>query len=171
MAWFHLHRSGNHVCASSQPAESAANIDFSHRFWGIISALPPHATRHRFFAATNRSGAVPAVAVAPNHWILNSWRDLILCTSARRSSFCRCSRSRNRVGAHRTFTFSSPPFGAMGHHLPGMIRAYGDRALFVTLSLALHPCAALLLSDLCRLLLVGLKGIILVVFFGASGMG
>ena len=21
-------------------------------------------------------------------------------------------------------------FGAMGHHLPGMIRAYGDRALF-----------------------------------------
>jgi len=38
----------------------------------------------------------------------------------------------------KTFIFLSLPFGAMGHHLPGMIRAYGDRALFPALQVALQ---------------------------------
>ena len=41
-------------------------------------------------------------------------------------------------------------FGAMGHNLPGMLRAYGDRALFRALQdAALHPLAPIVLGVVC----------------------
>src|SRR5215471_6016075 len=81
--------------------------------------------------------APTAVGRKPNFWILDSWRDLILYVSA---------------------------FGAMGHHLPGMIRAYGDRALFQRFRWR-FICAPIFLVVVCAAFSVwDLKGIVLVAF-------
>ena len=48
-------------------------------------------------------------------------------------------------------------FGAMGHHLPGMIRAYGDRALFQRFRWR-FICAPIFLSWFARLFRVGPEG-------------
>jgi tetratricopeptide (TPR) repeat protein len=56
-------------------------------------------------------------------------------------------------------------FGAMGHHLPGMIRAYGDRALFQRFRWR-FICAPIFLVVVCAAFsLWDLKGIVLVAFF------
>src|SRR5262249_18844156 len=55
-------------------------------------------------------------------------------------------------------------FGAMGHHLPGMIRAYGDRALFQRFRWR-FICAPIFLVVVCAAFSVwDLKGIVLVAF-------
>src|SRR6476620_4534107 len=55
-------------------------------------------------------------------------------------------------------------FGAMGHHLPGMIRAYGDRALFQRFRWR-FICAPIFLVVVCAAFsLWDLKGIVLVAF-------
>src|ERR1700737_1155755 len=73
--------------------------------------------------------AVPAAAPRKNLWILDSWRDLILyvCTPLLLVPMFVLAQARWR--AEDIYLFVAA-FGAMGHHLPGMIRAYGDRALF-----------------------------------------
>src|SRR5204863_13580 len=65
----------------------------------------------------------------PNLWILDSWRDLILyvCTPLVIVPIFLVAQA--RWSAEDIYLFVAA-FGAMGHHLPGMIRAYGDRALF-----------------------------------------
>src|SRR5437667_2205138 len=57
------------------------------------------------------------------------------------------------------------PFGAMGHHLPGMIRAYGDRALFERFRWRFIFAPLFLLMTCPAFYWWDLKGIILVVFF------
>jgi hypothetical protein len=55
-------------------------------------------------------------------------------------------------------------FGAMGHHLPGMIRAYGDRTLFQRFRWR-FICAPIFLVVVCAAFSVwDLKGIVLVAF-------
>jgi tetratricopeptide (TPR) repeat protein len=73
--------------------------------------------------------AVPAAMPRKNLWILDSWRDLILyvCTPLLLVPMFVLAQARWR--AEDIYLFVAA-FGAMGHHLPGMIRAYGDRALF-----------------------------------------
>src|ERR1700731_1347534 len=73
--------------------------------------------------------AVPAAAPRRNLWILDSWRDLILyvCTPLLLVPMFVLAQARWR--AEDIYLFVAA-FGAMGHHLPGMIRAYGDRSLF-----------------------------------------
>src|SRR5205823_5420464 len=56
-------------------------------------------------------------------------------------------------------------FGAMGHHLPGMIRAYGDRALFERFRWRFIFAPLFLLVTCVAFYWWDLKGIILVVFF------
>jgi len=56
-------------------------------------------------------------------------------------------------------------FGALGHHLPGMMRAYGDRALFARFRLR-FILAPLLLVPVCIFFSVNdLGGVILITFF------
>jgi Flp pilus assembly protein TadD len=56
-------------------------------------------------------------------------------------------------------------FGAMGHHLPGMIRAYGDRALFQRFRWRFILAPLFLLAVCVAFFWWDLKGILLVVFF------
>jgi Tfp pilus assembly protein PilF len=56
-------------------------------------------------------------------------------------------------------------FGAMGHHLPGMIRAYGDRALFERFKWRFIFAPLFLLAVCTAFFWWDLKGILLVVFF------
>jgi len=76
--------------------------------------------------------APPAPTAAgrkPNIWILDSWRDLILYVCTPLLLVPVFIGAQGLWSAEDIYLFVAA-FGAMGHHLPGMIRAYGDRALF-----------------------------------------
>src|SRR4051812_35505409 len=62
-------------------------------------------------------------------WILNRWRDLLLFVGTPALLIPIFAAAQTRWSAQDIFLFVGA-FGAMGHHLPGMIRAYGDRSLF-----------------------------------------
>jgi Tfp pilus assembly protein PilF len=62
-------------------------------------------------------------------WILDRWRDLVLFVGTPVLLIPLFTAAQARWSAQDIFLFVGA-FGAMGHHLPGMIRAYGDRALF-----------------------------------------
>ncbi|MFN2623769.1 MAG: tetratricopeptide repeat protein [Chthoniobacterales bacterium] len=62
-------------------------------------------------------------------WILDRWRDLLLFVGTPVVLIPIFTAAQARWSAQDIFLFVGA-FGAMGHHLPGMIRAYGDRALF-----------------------------------------
>lgn len=72
---------------------------------------------------------VPATAAKRNLWILSSWRDLILYVGTPLLLIPLFTVAQTRWSAQEIYLFVAA-FGALGHHLPGMIRAYGDRALF-----------------------------------------
>src|SRR2546421_11974241 len=82
--------------------------------------------------AFSRPQTVPPVAATVpkrNLWILNSWRDLILYVGTPILLIPLFGVAQTRWSAQEIYLFVAA-FGAMGHHLPGMIRAYGDRSLF-----------------------------------------
>jgi hypothetical protein len=86
----------------------------------------------QLLSAFSRPQTVPAVQVAAPKktlWILNSWRDLILYVGTPLFLLPMFLLAQARWNAQDIYIFVAA-FGAMGHHLPGMIRAYGDRALF-----------------------------------------
>ena len=62
-------------------------------------------------------------------WILDRWRDLLFFVGTPILLIPIFAAAQRRWSAQDIFLFVGA-FGAMGHHLPGMIRAYGDRALF-----------------------------------------
>lgn len=72
---------------------------------------------------------VPTTLPKRNVWILDSWRDLILYVGTPLLIIPLFTLAQARWSAQEIYLFVAA-FGAMGHHLPGMIRAYGDRALF-----------------------------------------
>jgi hypothetical protein len=76
--------------------------------------------------------AAPAPTTAgrkASFWILDSWRDLILYVCTPLLLLPIFIAAQGFWSAEDIYLFVAA-FGAMGHHLPGMIRAYGDRALF-----------------------------------------
>src|SRR6266487_1218971 len=86
----------------------------------------------QYASAFSRPQTVPAGLAAarkPNLWILDSWRDLILYVCTPLVIIPVFVVAQARWSAEDIYLFVAA-FGAMGHHLPGMIRAYGDRALF-----------------------------------------
>src|SRR5216110_637894 len=109
--------------------------------------------------------AAPALAAGrkPSLWILDGWRDLILYVCTPLLLVPIFIGAQGLWAAQDIYLFVAA-FGAMGHHLPGMIRAYGDRALFQRFKwrFILAPiflvvvCAAFSIWDL--------KGIVLVAF-------
>lgn len=68
-------------------------------------------------------------ASKPSLWILDRWRDLFFFVGTPVVLIPIFAAAQARWSAQDIFLFVGA-FGAMGHHLPGMIRAYGDRALF-----------------------------------------
>lgn len=110
--------------------------------------------------------AAPAPAAAgrkPNLWILDSWRDLILYVCTPLLLVPIFIGAQGLWAAEDIYLFVAA-FGAMGHHLPGMIRAYGDRALFQRFRYR-FICAPIFLVVVCAAFsLWDLKGIVLVAF-------
>src|SRR6516162_8522104 len=105
----------------------------------------------------------PAAGRKASLWILDSWRDLILyvCTPLLLVPIFIAAQGVWR--AEDIYLFVAA-FGAMGHHLPGMIRAYGDRALFQRFRWR-FICAPVFLVVVCAAFSVwDLKGIVLVAF-------
>ena len=99
----------------------------------------------------------------PGLWILDSWRDLVLyvCTPLLLVPMFIAAQG---VWAAEDIYLCVAAFGAMGHHLPGMIRAYGDRALFQRFRWR-FICAPIFLIVVCAAFSMwDLKGIVLVAF-------
>jgi hypothetical protein len=78
-------------------------------------------------SSTSQSVSAPTAKSSP--WILDRWRDLVLFVGTPVLLIPIFTAAQARWSAQDIFLFVGA-FGAMGHHLPGMIRAYGDRALF-----------------------------------------
>ena len=108
--------------------------------------------------------AVPAAASRPKLWILDSWRDLILYVGTPLLLLPAFALAQARWSPQDIYLFVAA-FGAMGHHLPGMIRAYGDRALFERFKWRFILAPLFLLAVCTAFFWWDLKGILLVVFF------
>jgi hypothetical protein len=110
--------------------------------------------------------AAPAPAGAggkPGLWILDSWRDLVLYVCTPLLLVPMFIAAQGFWSAEYIYLFVAA-FGAMGHHLPGMIRAYGDRALFQRFRWR-FICAPIFLVVVCAAFSVWkLTGIVLVAF-------
>jgi Flp pilus assembly protein TadD len=107
---------------------------------------------------------VPAAAPKKNLWILNSWRDLVLYVGTPLLLVPMFALAQTRFSAQDIYVYVAA-FGAMGHHLPGMIRAYGDPALFERFRWRFIFAPIFLLAVCTAFFWWDLKGIILVVFF------
>src|SRR5438034_6995073 len=115
------------------------------------------------FSSPQTVAAAPAAARKPSLWILDSWRDLVLyvCTPLLIVPIFLLAQA--RWSAQDIYLFVAA-FGAMGHHLPGMIRAYGDHALFQRFKWR-FIFAPIFLVVVCAAFSVwDLKGIVLVAF-------
>jgi tetratricopeptide (TPR) repeat protein len=118
------------------------------------------------FSSPQTVPAAPGSATAgrkPALWILDSWRDLILyvCTPLLIVPIFLVAQS--RWSAQDIYLFVAA-FGAMGHHLPGMIRAYGDRALFQRFKWRFLFAPAFLVLVCVMFSVWDLKGIVFVAF-------
>ena len=91
-------------------------------------ALTPTKLPSAVPATKTDKSASPGKAISAI-WILDRWRDLLLFVGTPALLIPIFSAAQVRWSAQDIFLFVGA-FGAMGHHLPGMIRAYGDRALF-----------------------------------------
>lgn len=80
-------------------------------------------------ATAGGGGATASAGNAPFLWILDTWRDLglFIATPLLIVPLVWAAKSRFSIEDIGLFVAA---FGATGHHLPGMMRAYGDRALF-----------------------------------------
>src|SRR6201981_1827558 len=105
----------------------------------------------------------PVSASRPKLRILESGRDLILSVYAPLLLVPIFIGAQGVWAAEDIYLFVAA-FGAMGHHLPGMIRAYGDRALFQRFRWR-FICAPIFLVVVCAAFSVwDLKGIVFVAF-------
>src|SRR5947208_12262445 len=110
--------------------------------------------------------AAPAPAAAgrkPSLWILDSWRDLVLYVGTPLLIVPIFVVAQARWSAEDIYLFVAA-FGAMGHHLPGMIRAYGDRALFQRFKWRFVFAPIFLIVVCVMFFLWDLKGIVLIAF-------
>ena len=118
------------------------------------------------FSSPQTVPAAPTSAAAgrkSNLWILDSWRDLVLYVCTPLLLVPIFIAAQGLWAAEDIYLFVAA-FGAMGHHLPGMIRAYGDRALFQRFRWR-FICAPIFLVLVCAAFsLWDLKGIVLVAF-------
>src|SRR6516164_9418625 len=108
--------------------------------------------------------SAPPPAAARKLWILNSWRDLILYVGTPLLLIPAFALAEAKWSPDDIYLFVAA-FGAMGHHLPGMIRAYGDRALFERFRWRFIFAPLFLLVTCVAFFWWDLKGILLVVFF------
>ena len=105
----------------------------------------------------------PTPARKSSVWILDSWRDLVLYVCTPLLIIPIFLAAQTRWGPEDIYLFVAA-FGAMGHHLPGMIRAYGDRALFQRFKWRFIFAPLFLVAVCATFFFWDLKGIVLVTF-------
>src|SRR5689334_5822625 len=108
--------------------------------------------------------SAPPTAARPKPWILDSWRELVLYVGKPLLLVPAFALAQARWSSQDIYLFVAA-FGAMGHHLPGMIRAYGDRVLFERFKWRFILAPLFLLVTCVAFFWWDLKGILLVVFF------
>ena len=121
----------------------------------------------QLLSAFSRPQTVPVGPVSASGrklWILDSWRDLILYVGTPLLLVPAFALAQARWSPQDIYLFVAA-FGAMGHHLPGMIRAYGDRALFERFKWRFVFAPLFLLAVCTAFFWWDLKGILLIVFF------
>jgi Flp pilus assembly protein TadD len=120
----------------------------------------------QLLSAFSRPQTVPDTPTAAKKslWILDSWRDLALYVGTPLLLLPAFALAQARWSPQDIYLFVAA-FGAMGHHLPGMIRAYGDRALFERFKWRFILAPLFLLTVCVAFFWWDLKGILLVVFF------
>jgi Flp pilus assembly protein TadD len=126
--------------------------------------MPPKMQQVTAFSRPQTVPAIPTTVPKKNPWILSSWRDLILYVGTPLLLMPMFALAQARWSAQDIYVFVAA-FGAMGHHLPGMIRAYGDRALFERFRWRFIFAPIFLVGTCTAFYWFDLKGIILVVFF------
>ena len=109
------------------------------------------------------ASAPTAAGRKPGLWILDSWRDLVLYVCTPLLLVPIFIAAQGLWAAEDIYLFVAA-FGAMGHHLPGMIRAYGDRALFQRFRWRFIFAPIFLIVVCAAFSLWELKGIVLVAF-------
>src|SRR5215470_8907565 len=105
-----------------------------------------------------------AVGGRPKLWILNSWRDLLFYVGTPALLIPLFALAQMRWSPQDIYLFVAA-FGAMGHHLPGMMRAYGDKALFERFRWRFIVAPIFLLATCVSFTLWDLQGLVLIVFF------
>lgn len=80
-------------------------------------------------AKPRRPAAPPAASGRGGPWILDPWGDLMLIVGTPFIILPAIWLAEGRFRPDQIYLFVAS-FGAIGHHLPGMMRAYGDRFLF-----------------------------------------
>jgi Flp pilus assembly protein TadD len=118
-------------------------------------------------SAFSRPQTVPAVPTSvpkKSLWILDSWRDLLFYVGTPLLLVPMFALAQARWSAQDIYLFVAA-FGATGHHLPGMIRAYGDRALFQRFRWRFIFAPVFLVAVCVAFTWWELKGLVLVVFF------
>ena len=115
------------------------------------------------FSSPQTVPAAPAAARKSGLWILDSWRDLVLYVCTPLVILPIFLLAQARWSAQDIYLFVAA-FGAMGHHLPGMIRAYGDRALFQRFKWRFILAPVFLVVVCAAFSIWDLKGIVLVAF-------
>src|SRR5205823_11079445 len=113
---------------------------------------------------------VPTIVPKRNVWILDSWRDLILYVGTPLLIIPLFTLAQARWSAQEIYLFVAA-FGAMGHHLPGMIRAYVDRALFERFRWCFIIAPIFLLGTCIAFYWLDAKGIVLIVFLWGVLLG
>ena len=106
---------------------------------------------------------VPTTVPKRNLWILSSWRDLLLYVATPLLLVPMFALAQARWSAQDIYLFVTA-FGALGHHLPGMIRAYGDRALFERFRWRFIFAPVFLAVVCVGFYWFDLKGVVLIVF-------
>jgi tetratricopeptide (TPR) repeat protein len=123
---------------------------------------PRRMGRHR---AITKRAEPPARAAsgAGSLWIVDPWRDFALIVGAPLFILPALWIAEGRFRPEQIYLFVAS-FGAVGHHLPGMMRAYGDRQLFRRFRLR-FVLAPLLLGGICLFFaLRGLTAMVLVAY-------
>src|SRR2546423_2753919 len=116
------------------------------------------------FTSPQFAPVAPLTVPKRSLWILNSWRDLILYVGTPLLLVPMFALAQTRWSAQDIYLFVAA-FGATGHHLPGMIRAYGDRALFERFRWRFIFAPIFLVAVCVAFTGWDLKGIVLIVFF------
>src|SRR5262249_48604520 len=114
------------------------------------------------------SAAATSASMSP--WILNRWQDLLLFIATPLVIIPILALAQQRFSEQQIYLFVLT-FGAGGHQLPGMLRAYGDRALFERFKVRFIVAPIFLLAFSFTFAQWNLNGLAVVLFFWAFWHG